>query len=100
MHSRHPRKGRTWWTLLSLVALWFITSATKAVAAVEMYQGTPVGFTADGQPFRGNPDAPLTLVEYSDYLCPFCEAYFSRALPALVEKYVRTGQVKFVLHDF
>ena len=72
----------------------------QEAAALETYQGTPVGFTADGLPLRGNPDAPLTLVEYSDYLCPFCARHFSQTLPALLEKYGRTGQVKFVIHDF
>jgi hypothetical protein len=61
--ERRPRKGRP---------------RVQKVAAVETYQGTPVGFTADGHPFRGNPDAALTLVEYTDYLCPFCERYDAR----------------------
>jgi protein-disulfide isomerase len=110
MHSKRPKLGRPAWSLLSLAGLWLLCSATGAaaqgpprvqkVAAVETYQGTPVGFTADGHPFRGKPDAPLTLVEYTDYLCPFCERYFSQTLPALLEKYVRTGQVKFVVRDF
>ncbi len=110
MHSKRPKLGRPAWSLLSLASLWLLCSATGAaaqgptrvqrIAAVETYQGTPVGFTADGHPFRGKPDAPLTLVEYTDYLCPFCERYFSQTLPALLEKYVRTGQVKFVVHDF
>jgi protein-disulfide isomerase len=69
-------------------------------AALDTYQGAPVGFTADGLPFRGNPNAPLTLVEYSDYLCPFCARYFVQTLPALVEQYGRAGQVQFVFHDF
>lgn len=68
--------------------------------AVETYQNLPVGFTADGHPFRGNPDAALTLIEYSDYLCPFCARYYSQTLPTLLEKYGRSGQVKFVLRDF
>jgi protein-disulfide isomerase len=110
MHSKRSKLGRPAWSLLSLAGLWLVCSATGAaaqgpprvqkVAAVETYQGTPVGFTADGHPFRGKPDAPLTLVEYTDYLCPFCERYFSQTLPALLEKYVRTGQVKFVVRDF
>lgn len=108
MPSRRPRKVGPWWILISLAALSLISNAAGAaspprdqeVAAVETYQGTPVGFTADGHPFRGNPNAPLTLVEYSDYLCPFCEAYFRQTLPALLERYGRTGQVKFILHDF
>jgi len=69
-------------------------------AALETYQGSPVGFTADGHPFRGNSNAPLTVVEYSDYLCPFCARHFSQTLPALQEKYGRTGQVKIVMYDF
>jgi protein-disulfide isomerase len=72
----------------------------KALATVDAYQGTPVGFTADGYPFRGNPDATLTLVEYTDYLCPFCARHFRDTLPALLEKYIRTGRVKFVVRDF
>jgi protein-disulfide isomerase len=126
MHSRHPRIGALGWLRLSLAALWLIsgvsgataqTAATnepttpagagvqspppaQVMASLETYQGTPVGFTADGHPFRGEPNAPLTLVEYSDYLCPFCERYFRQTLPALLEKYSRTGQVQFVYHDF
>jgi protein-disulfide isomerase len=110
MQPKRPKLGTPTWSLLFLAGLWLLCSATGAaaqgpprvqkVAAVETYQGTLVGFTADGHPFRGKPDAPLTLVEYTDYLCPFCERYFSQTLPVLLEKYVRTGQVKFVVHDF
>jgi protein-disulfide isomerase len=110
MHWKRPKFGTLTWSLLVLAGLWLLCGAIGAaaqgpsrvqkVAAVETYQGTPVGFTADGHPFRGKPDAPLTLIEYTDYLCPFCERYFSQTLPALLEKYVRTGHVKFVVHDF
>ncbi|HSF34368.1 MAG TPA: thioredoxin domain-containing protein [Candidatus Tectomicrobia bacterium] len=109
MHSRDPRKSGPWRILLGFAAFWLMWNAAGAMAqpavnqeatAPETYQGTPVGFTADGHPFRGNPDAPLTLVEYSDYLCPFCARYFSQTLPTLLEKYGRSGQVKFVMHDF
>ncbi len=95
MNSRHWRR----WLWLSLAAVWFIGSSAAHAAVLETYQGMPVGFTSDGYPFRGNPDAPLTLVEYTDYLCPFCERYARETLPALLEKYVRPGQVQFVLRD-
>jgi protein-disulfide isomerase len=126
MHSMDRRKGGPRWVLLSLAALWLIsgvagaaaqTAATnetttpagagtqspprdQEVAVLDTYQGIPVGFTADGYPFRGNPRAPLTVVEYSDYLCPFCERYVRQTLPALLEQYGRTEQVQFVFHDF
>src|SRR5262249_8082090 len=49
---------------------------------------------------RGNPNTPLILAEYSDYLCPFCARHFGQTLPALLERYGRNGQVQFVFHDF
>jgi protein-disulfide isomerase len=81
-------------------------TARPAVAApastqnLETYQGTPVGLTADGAPFRGDPKAPLTLMEYSDYLCPFCGRHFRQTLPALLETYARNGKVQFVFRDY
>lgn len=60
----------------------------------------PVGFTADGFPYRGNPDAAVTLVEYSDYGCPFCGRYSAESAPGLLAEYVTTGDVRFVFRDF
>jgi protein-disulfide isomerase len=44
----------------------------------------------------GSPNAPVTLVEYADLQCPFCAEWAHRALPALVDQYVRTGKVRIV----
>jgi protein-disulfide isomerase len=51
-------------------------------------------------PIKGDPDAPITIVEYSDYQCPFCARYFQETLPQLLENYVETGQVRYVFKDF
>ena len=42
----------------------------------------------------GDPRAPLTLVEFADLQCPFCAQYSTGTLPALVDKYVRDGQLR------
>jgi protein-disulfide isomerase len=42
----------------------------------------------------GNPRAPLTLVEFADLQCPFCRDYTTGVLPALFDKYVRTGKLR------
>jgi protein-disulfide isomerase len=99
MHSRCRRLAKPWWILLALAALWPTNEVAGKAAAPEIYQGTTVGVTADGDPFQGKPDAPLTLVEYTDYLCPFCAAHFRQTLPTLIEKYIRTGQVKYIVRD-
>lgn len=66
----------------------------------ETLDGIPVGFTADGYPYRGNPDAAVTVYEYSDYQCPFCQRHVLQTEPALVSSFVRPGDVKFVFRDF
>lgn len=44
----------------------------------------------------GNPNAPVTLVEFGDLKCPSCRAYSQTAFPALVKRYVRSGKVRMV----
>ena len=64
------------------------------------YKDMPVGFTADGLPFRGALDAPLVMHEYSDYHCPFCARHFVQTEPAINESYVQQGMLAVVFHDF
>lgn len=42
----------------------------------------------------GNPNAPVTLVEFADLQCPFCRNYSTTVMPAIIDRYVRTGKVK------
>ncbi|MCC6457599.1 MAG: thioredoxin domain-containing protein [Caldilineaceae bacterium] len=71
-----------------------------ALGGDETYKGLPVGFTEEGFPYRGDPDAPIVMVEYSDFGCPFCKRHFVQTEPAVDEAYVRSGEVRVVFHDF
>lgn len=54
----------------------------------------------DGDQVLGSPSAPVTFVEFGDFQCPFCGRFFSETLPQIKEKYVKTGQIKFIWRDF
>jgi protein-disulfide isomerase len=53
-----------------------------------------------GAPARGSETAVLTVVEFSDYECPFCIKYTREVLPELDAAYIATGKVRYVFRDF
>lgn len=55
--------------------------------------------TTQGNPMLGDEKAPVTIVEFTDYQCPFCQGFYSRAYKELKKQYVDTGKLRFVLRD-
>jgi protein-disulfide isomerase len=60
----------------------------------------PASVSAAGAPAKGNQNAPLTIVEFSDYECPFCGRHILQTYPKLAAEYIDTGKVKYVFRDF
>lgn len=54
----------------------------------------------DDDPVLGSEDAPVTIVEFSDFQCPFCRQFFNATFAQLKEKYIDTGKAKLVFRDF
>jgi protein-disulfide isomerase len=62
--------------------------------------GVPVGTTVDGFYYKGKPDAPVTVVEYSDFQCPACAFHAQNITPGLTNDYLIPGKVRLIFHDF
>lgn len=73
---------------------------TPAADVASRTLNAPVGQTPEGYWYKGQPDAPVTVIDYSDFECPYC-ANFANTQEATIDKlYVETGKVKYVFHDY
>jgi len=59
-----------------------------------------ISVSLDDDPVKGDPNAPITMIEFSDFQCPFCARFFTETLPLIQKNYIDTGKVKFVYRDF
>jgi len=56
--------------------------------------------TSNGSPIRGDVNAPITLIEFGDYQCHFCNVHFHNTEHLLLENYINNGKVKMIFKDF
>jgi protein-disulfide isomerase len=57
-------------------------------------------FLANGSPILGNTHAPITLIEFGDYQCHFCNVFFHSTEEDILKNYVETGKVKMIFKDY
>ncbi len=69
-------------------------------AAPEAPQAPATPPTVDDDPVLGDANAPVTLVEFTDYQCPFCGRHYTNTYGQLKKEYIDTGKVKYVVRDF
>ena len=60
----------------------------------------PVKISEDNDPIIGNPDAPISIIEFSDFQCPFCARFHTQTLPLILDEYIEQGKVKLIFRDF
>jgi len=63
-------------------------------------QPSKVFVTLGNSPAEGNQNAPVTIVEFSDFQCPFCGAFYSQTVPQIQKDYIDSGKVKLDYRDF
>ncbi|MBD3318893.1 thioredoxin domain-containing protein [Candidatus Woesearchaeota archaeon] len=60
----------------------------------------PIAVDADDDAVKGDENAPVEIIEFSDYECPFCARWYTQTYIQLKENYIDTGKVKLVFRDF
>ena len=112
------------WAALPLIALVPLAAADKGITheqADEILkelrqirellekQGTPApagqqqitraNVSTEGAFALGSKDAPLTMVEFTDFQCPFCQRFHVQTFAELKKNYIDTGKLRFVSRD-
>ncbi|MDP3770139.1 MAG: DsbA family protein [bacterium] len=97
------RKGRTsfWGTLKKCLIVGAGIGVIIMVSIILINRGVPGNIEiTQNDIILGNPSAPVTIIEYSDYQCPFCKRFFDTSLPFIKDEFIATGKVRFIYRDF
>ena len=78
----------------------FVKRAAFAAAILIAGAAAPVWAGEAEDRALGDPDAPVTIIEYASMSCPHCAAFHKNMMPWLKETYIETGKVRFVFRDF
>lgn len=110
--GRALRKQRSRLPLI-MIALAVVVLVGGAVAVSKLAQpaatvapftartvNAPTGLTPEGYAYKGRLDAPVTVIEYGDFQCPSCAAFTMQQEATIDQRYVETGKVRFIYHDF
>ena len=94
--------NKIWFALFGVVSAILISPVSAQTAAPHQLLAdaqTALALTKDDR-ILGNPDAPITIIEYASLTCPHCAHFTNEVLPELKKKWIDTGKAKLVLRDY
>ena len=93
--------ARDYNTFKQVIDSWLSEGKAKEIKVGEeiAVESTLSEVSIDDDAVKGDSNAPVTIIEFSDYECPFCQRHFQTVYSALREEYVDTGKVKYVFRD-
>lgn len=77
-----------------------VLEPTPKINEIGPTQITMNTFLMNGSPILGDPKAKVTLVEFGDYQCHFCNVFFHTTEDSVLKNYVKTGKVKMIFKDY
>lgn len=76
--------------------IWYFSQSSPAENGTTDTEELIEPTETDSELVMGDPNAPITIIEYSTHLCGHCVRFHQETLPLIIEKYIKTGQVKLI----
>ena len=89
-----------WFAVVALLSLAGIDPAAAQTPAKPAANAASLLAPTPQDRILGQPDAPITIVEYASLTCPHCAHFDTAVLPKLKEKWIDSGKAKLILRDF
>jgi protein-disulfide isomerase len=86
--------------VIAILILAYILIKPDQIGNVIREENPIVGISIDNDAVLGDDDAPITIIEFSDYECPFCTRFYLNTLPQIKSEYIDTGKVKLIYRDY
>jgi protein-disulfide isomerase len=95
---RQRRQRRMAWAAAGVTAV----AVILVLVLIAMSSGESASLVVEtqGYPQRGADDAPVTIVEFTDYNCSHCSDFTLERFPRIEEEFVASGQVKYVVYPY
>ncbi|MDP2660178.1 MAG: thioredoxin domain-containing protein, partial [Dehalococcoidia bacterium] len=97
--ASRAQRGPSRTTLVAGVGAAAVVVALVIILVSLMGRATGTPATTGESATKGNPDAKVTVVEYSDFQCPFCAQFALQTFPSVDQTYIQTGKVKWTFHN-
>lgn len=96
-----PKPGKAKFVGIGIiVAIAAIIGVVAGTGAVDFSPTKTSIDTTKGSPVLGSESAPITIIEFGDYQCPYCQKWNQNTKPLLEQEYIETGKAKLVYIDF
>ncbi len=86
--------------LATAASLPFAAGFAERLIAPAAAQDVPPDAISENDRVLGDPDAPVTIIEYSSLTCPHCAAFHGQTLPQIKENWINPGRASFVMRHF
>ena len=98
--SPGKKSGKTKFVILGIIAIVIIGVAAAANSGADFKARSGQIDTTKGSPALGVQSAPVTIIEFGDYQCPFCQKWNLETKPLIEKNYIDSGKVKLIYMDF